>query len=163
MIRDPNNIIAYAHIYTWQGMSLGAVHYYAEIQCGGETVKALGALTQEHATYLNKENRRRGFRIERYHAGKMYDGFLERQEAVDAARDSYKNHFPHARCLLLGRHTSIEPFPVLDLDGPAEVLDELNEIAVIATTLSCEEVEPLTKKWEKLLAGALGLEWVPWR
>lgn len=162
MIRDPNNIIAYGDIYSWQGVSLGAIHYYGEICCGGRTTKVLGALTQEHATYLNKENFRRGFKITRYHPGKLYDGFLERQEAIDAAIGAYKNDFPQARCLLLGQHTYIEPFPVLELDGPADVFDRLNEIAAMSRPLSCEDREPLTEEWEKLLAQTLGLEWIPW-
>lgn len=162
MIRDPEHLIAHAYIYTWQGMSLGAVHYYAELKCGEGNVKATAKLSQRHAIYLNQEARRSGHKWIMYHPGQDYDGFLERQDAVDAAIATYKVHFPQARCLLLGNRSYVEPFPVLDLDGPGEVKDALNKIAEEAAPLPCEEQDPFTEEWEKLLAGTLGLEWVPW-
>jgi len=162
MIDDPENTIAHAYIYTWQGMSIGAIHYYAELRCGDAIVKATAKLTERHAAYLNEENRRRGYKTRFYYPGKEYGGFLERQEAVDAAIATYKAHFPQARCLLLGQPSYIEPFPVLALDGPAEAMARLNEIAERAAPLPCEAQGPFTEEWEKLLAETLGLEWVPW-
>lgn len=162
MIRDPDNIIVYADIYSWQGMSFGAIHYYSELRCGRETKKVEWPLTQKHATYLNKENRRRGFSGTWYQRGTEYDGFLEYEDAMKATLARYKEYFPQARCLLLGKSSTVKPFPVAELDGSNEIKNKLNEIAKQAEPLSCEDTEPLTDEWEQLLAKVLGLEWVAW-
>lgn len=163
MIEDSNDIIAYAHIYSWQGTSVGAIHYYCELRCGSRSEKATAPLTERHATYLNKENRRRGYKGRFYHTGKEYDGFLERDEAVAAALSTYKVFFPQARCLLEGRHSTVTAFPVLALDGPDSTKDKLNEIAEHVESLDdWREEDPFVEEWEKLLAATLGLEWVPW-
>ena len=161
MIRDPDNVIVYAHIYSYKGMSLGAIHYYCEFRCGGETTKATAPLSVEHATCLNKENRRRGYKTEFYRPGKDHDGFLEYDDAVGATL-TYKSKFPQARCLLLGTHSAVMAFPVLALDGPESVRKKLNSIAEQAKGLPWKKADPMVEEWEKTLAVTLQLDWVPW-
>jgi len=162
MIKDPNGVIAYIDVYTWQGMSIGAIHYYAKLTCGSENVELKGKLTQRHATYLNKENRQRGYDWDMYKPGDVYGGFVERQEAIDLAIKTFKHHFKQARCLLLGKRAFIEPKPVLAMDAPDDTINALNLIATASEGLSCEEQDPLNDEWEQLLAQALGLEWTSW-
>lgn len=166
MIRDPNNALVHAEVSTWQGISIGAVHYYVTLKCGDKEVELECVLTERHAARLNKEARQMGYAM-KYAPGGKYRGFLEREEAIAAAVAEWRGCFPWGRCLLLGRRVFIRPFRVLEADVEPGVVEALNAVvevygAVIDAVSSKQVEDVFIAEWEKLLAGALGLEYAPW-
>jgi len=133
MIKLPEKV-AYLRIYTWQGMSLGAQHWYAELDMrDASAVKVKGPLTQRHATILNKDLQRRGYSM-RYKRGTMYDGFLDWEEAANRGIEQWQEVFPGTTILLLGRASSGSPMPIIHAPEGTDV-EALN-----ALTAKCEEM-----------------------
>lgn len=122
-----NDKVAYLRVYTWQGMSLGAQHWYADLDMrGASKVKVEAPLTQHHATLLNKEARRSGYRAVLYKRGEMYGGFLRRADAIRHGMKQWPEAFPGTTVLLQGRAVSGSPMPILS--APFDTT-EANKIA----------------------------------
>ena len=142
MIKRPENVV-YLRIYTWQGMSLGAQHWYAELDMrGASAVKVKGPLTQQHATIVNKDLRRQGYSM-RYKRGYMYDGFLEWEEAANRGIEQWQEVFPGTDVLLLGRASSGSPMPIIAAPEGVDI-EALN-----ALTAKCEEMGWYKARYER--------------
>ena len=115
--------IVYLHITTWQGISLGAIHYYGKLHGGGREVKLQHPLTAEQAAQVNKsafaEGMAFGFKV-----GEMYHGFDDRQEIIRLARSTWREHFPDADVLVVGNPCVAEPQRVLH--GPKRFKAKVN-------------------------------------
>ena len=126
--------VVYLDITTWQGSSVGAVHWYGELKQKGQRPITLEApLSTSHATYVNKQAQRRGLGIP-YEPGDMYSGFMEREHVIGLARACWKIVYPDAVLLLEGRTGIVEPMPILEAPETWDVAG-LNELWAL-----CEEL-----------------------
>jgi hypothetical protein len=157
MIKDPEGLIVYLELSNYTGISLGAIHWYGKLVGKGKRVELENVLTAKHAALLNRQGWDSA-----YKRGETYPGFLEEEEVKRLAAGIYKDHFPQARCLLLGSPAYAEPKYILEADGHLVEIYRLNDIVTRCEPLDCEEREPWLEKWEQRLAELLGLEYVEW-
>ena len=148
------------HISSWQGISLGAEHYYAESQGPLETdykkVELCDTLTPRQAAHLNKKNNERNL----YKAGELNKGFDTYEAAIQAGIREWKAHFPEASYLVLGKSSSIEPKPLLDstLTDDSElkakvqaIVDQCEAIGWYDNPKNDDKMDSLYKEWAILL------------
>jgi hypothetical protein len=118
----------FIEITTWMGMSLGAIHYYGELK--GYKSEDEGSrigivlehgLTQREATVLNKAG---DFHYALYKKGAMYRGFSSKEEIIELGLKVWKEYFPNATILILGRNYAAEPQKVLV--GPPNYMEKVN-------------------------------------
>lgn len=114
-------------ITTWQGISLGAEHYYAKLQGDDKTVELQDTLTKQQATRLNKKAYATGYSFDVHAPGDKHRGFDTREDAVEAGKREWLNYFPKAKFLVLGNRTYHEPKPILV--STVENTDSLKEKA----------------------------------
>lgn len=144
------------HITSWQGVSLGAEHYYAELQGPDETgykkVELHDILTSRQAARLNKKNGERSL----YRAGERHKCFDTEDDAIQAGIREWKTHFPDATYLVLGSSSYIEPKPLL-----ASSLEDDSELKakVQAIVDQCEAIGWHNNPRNDVKMDALYTEW----
>ena len=115
--------IAYAHIYTYRGLSLGAVHWAGEIKARGcDSIELKRTLTAAEAKTLSKKD---GVKCA-YKAGSRSTRFLSRNSVQKEAEREWLRHFPLAVLLIAGRAACADPQQVLI--GPPEMKARLNAL-----------------------------------
>lgn len=117
-----NNKVVHLEVSSYIGISLGATHFYGKLvredgQGQLETVYLMRKLTARDATEMNKSDPDRTWR-----AGQSYDGYNTTQDIIDQALAEYKQYFPGATVLLLGKYVFYTPKIVLD--GPESLKKE---------------------------------------
>ena len=109
-------------IKSWQGVSPGALHFYGCL-CGGKPyrkVEIKKAMTAREARELSKRD---SFH---YRSGSTTERFADKDELIQLAVKTYKEHFPAAKVLLLGNPVSAEPQRVLD--APPRIFKKGNKM-----------------------------------
>jgi len=97
-------------ISSWIGIGIGASHYYGKLEARGkDSVEMFNILTRKQAIELRKEDS-----LSPYCAGDNYRGFDCRDDAIAKAREVWRDHFPDAQFLVLGRAANVEPKRLLD-------------------------------------------------
>lgn len=104
----------YLEITTWAGISFGAMHYYGHLKGYVQTnqyesVELERVLTADQAAKMNSD-RRKMMPGERdpflYRTGYSTGCFDTEDEVRDAAKKSWRKHFPLAKRLVEGSFTS---------------------------------------------------------
>lgn len=118
----------YLDITSWAGLSLGAQHYYAELQSGGDepSVKLTRILTPHQAAKANRYRSSDGFL--RVRAGDESDGFDEKDEIYKLALKVWQKCFPQGEILLEGRSSVGDPLKVLACPSHPETINIANGI-----------------------------------
>ncbi len=103
--------IAHLDITSWRGISIGAVHWYAELiiddaneKYGWKRVKLERPLTSVESKAMNIEKKRQGYRSFNYQSGDLTEGFNTREEAIAAGIAAFKASSEGV--LMLGDHCS---------------------------------------------------------
>lgn len=114
--------IVYAHIKTYQGLSLGASHWFGKLKTDGcETIELTRVITAQEAETLNKKSKG-----ETYDAGEMTNKWSSRVSVRVEAIRVYGQSFPLAVLLIEGRIACRDPQHVLI--GPPGVQEKLNAL-----------------------------------
>jgi len=122
------------HISSYIGTAIGATHFYGELQMRGEgDVELFNVLTTKQAIRLRKEG------YSHYEAGDKYRGFECKDDAIAEGKRVWKEHFPDAQFLVLGKVIHIEPKKLLDAPND-DVIAEVNAIV--------DEYDERMKKYE---------------
>jgi len=121
--------VVYLDAMTYGSMGIGGGHYYAsligEIDGVRKDESLRFRLTQAQATEMNKEERRSGQEhMYTYRNGFNSSRFFSLDDAIENGRKVWKEHFPDAELLILGRPASAEPQEILV--GPKEWKAKVN-------------------------------------
>ena len=154
--------ICYLEITTWQGISLGAQHFYGELRTSddyNDSAKLERKLTPRAAAAMNKSRRNMGLMELHYRAGQMFNGFDTREEIIALAVKTYREHFSKTTILVLGDRAVAEPCPVLD--GPdgvkvtaQKLYDENEKIHAQSwwdKRKNRKRMDELCKEWDRLM------------
>ena len=116
--------LVYLEITSWIGISIDAMHFYGSlkghINDDFRSIELLHALTIEEAKVVSKAS------SIRFSPGDMYNGFLNKQDIINLALKIYKDRFPQAEVLVLGRIAIADPQEILD--GPPAFKDAVNKL-----------------------------------
>jgi len=154
--------ICYLEITTWQGVSIGAQHFYGELKTSDDykdSVSLERKLTPRSAAAMNKSRRRMGLMELGYRAGQMFNGFDTREEIMTLSVKTHREHFPKTTILVLGDRAVAEPCPVLDgpdeLKATAKKLYDENERLHTQGGWDKREnrkrMDELCKEWDRLM------------
>ena len=147
-------------ISTWQGISLGAEHFYVELQGKNKSVELYDVLTKRQAVRLNKKDYATGYSFDLYSPGDKFRGFDTRDEAIASGKKEWLNHFPDAVFLVLGNRTHCEPKLLLDstLDDDSElkarirkIFDKCDAIGFFDDPKNDDLMDKHCEEWETLL------------
>jgi hypothetical protein len=146
-------MIVYLEIRTWIGSSaLGAIHYYGELVGEDITFVLRKTLSSREARELNKVAKATGFPIE-YKAGDKYTGFLDKQEIVDLALETWKEQFLDGTILIKGDHAVAEPQEILV--GPEDLKEAVNSLVEQAKDLDWDsnrlQMTEICLQWDILM------------
>ncbi len=147
--------IVYLKISTWQGISLGATHYYGElVMSAGEDYRVIElkkSLTKRQAAKLNKAADMDWL----YEPGDQYHGFDTKAEIIVLAVKTFRDHFPGADLLILGNPAYSEPMPILVGDSQAN--EKAEELVTAAEAIGGygrgkdKEMDKLVDAWRELI------------
>jgi hypothetical protein len=90
--------VAYAYLTTWQGVSIGAYHYYMSLNLkdnnnGKQRIDITHKLSDEEVRELNAQEYRINSSMSfRYKVGDDYSGFWTKEQAVKQAIDYFIEH-----------------------------------------------------------------------
>lgn len=138
-ITDQTKIIMYiAHlnISSWRGISIGAVHWYAELivddekePYGWKRIKLQRPLTSAEAKAMNLEKKRQGYLSSNYRAGNLTEGFNTEEEAIAEGIKVFKISYDGV--LFLGDHCSCSAWKkvIYAPEAASEKVKEINAIA----------------------------------
>lgn len=161
-----DNQIVYLHISTWIGLSIGAIHFYGELQnSGNSTIKLTKNLTQSDITKLEIENRKRypGDHVmwDVFEVGDSTNCFDTREEIIELGLSSYKIHFPHAKILILGTNSIGDPQEILDMVDNKK-MKECNNIQKDFDSFegyqykkNWTKAEKMNREWDKIIKEVL--------
>jgi hypothetical protein len=120
----------FLEITSFIGISLGASHYYGKIVGDVDDKYAKVDLKRTLTTAGAAELTERHGDDYTYRAGQSVEGFDTKEEIIALAKATYKDHFPGAKVLVLGRYVYGGPHPVLD--GPDGLAEAVAELIVLA-------------------------------
>ena len=115
--------IVYLDITSWQGMSIGAEHFYGALIHSGDTYQKIeveGKMTSKQAKALSKKD---DFP---YRAGSRTTRFETREEVIEAAKIVFAEKFPGIEFLVVGNAAACDP--KLVVVGPEEKKEKANLI-----------------------------------
>lgn len=151
----------YLEITSFYGTSLGATHYYGKLKDEDmrRSEEIVGVLTSVDAERLNKKDN-----VDTFEAGDAKWRFDTEEEIIDIALATYKQHFPEADTLILGRSVYRAPQKILDMPSQ-ETMQRANAIFEAYEKIPLEykhgfydytlanrkKADALTVKWEKVL------------
>ena len=152
--------IAFLEITSWQGVSIGAEHYYGKIITHNpySHVELKRKLTAKQAAKLSKKDKWD------YRPGAETDRFDTKEQIIKIAVAQYKSIMPSARMLVLGSSSSVEPKQVLDANK--SIMEKCNKIYAEFEKIPWinrggfwyrnlgdeEKIEELTTKWKKIIS-----------
>ena len=113
------------NITSWQGISIGAEHYYGELitlERDIEDVEMKRKIEEvSEARYLSKKVGYKGA----FKVGDETSCFTTEKQLIKEVRKQYKKHFPKTRMIILGRH--LEFYPQKIILGPRN-LKKINNV-----------------------------------
>lgn len=138
--------VCYLDISSFQGLSIGAIHFYGELRCDGNRVELIHHLTTEEAIERTKRERADMGSEYRYKRGDKSRGFTTEEQIIDLACRTWHKHFPDADVLILGDNCVAEPQRVLV--GPKEFKTQINKWYAECKAFGWYEGNP--KKMERI-------------
>ena len=143
-------------ITSWQGVSLGAEHYYGKLRGYFDddfvSVEVEAKMTQRQAVALGKKDD-----WHHYKAGSMTSRFDTKEEVETTAILTFKDKFPNASVLLKGHWAAHEPKKCLSADD-LELMDNLNKVFIEYDKIKYRDteeywnlVDPLADKFYTIL------------
>lgn len=80
-------VVGHLEVSTWQGISIGAVHWYCKViieenDKDFERVEMTRPLTAKEAATMNKEEQERGLLFSSNKAGDLTEGFITEEDAI---------------------------------------------------------------------------------
>lgn len=156
-------VIGHLEVSTWQGISIGAVHWYCKViveenDTDVERVEIQRPLTAKEAATLNKEEQERGLLFSHNKAGDLTEGFITEEEAIKAGTDYFASKYKGV--LYDGGYACCSAWKKVILCQPqfAELANKMNLIADKFQALNGYEcakknkklVERLDNRWFKL-------------
>lgn len=150
----------YLEIASWQGISMGAQHYYGELvsreEDGHRTVKLTRILTSRQAAKANRYRSSDSFLNVK--AGQESEGFDEKEEIIELALKVWLNHFPDAQILIQGRITVAEPQEILACPAYPQIIEPANKLYEEFESFegyhykrNWQKAEEIDDKWTKLI------------
>ena len=147
-------------ITSWIGIGLGARHYYGKLimtQKNGEreSIGLTYQLTEKQAKRLNSQEKSR-----LYGKGSSYAGFDSEDDVRERARSSFRALFPHAKVLIEGSRSAVEPKRILVPEkyekASVDLVDKMDKLyGGNPNPRSWKELDKLTEEYEKLLDMAI--------
>jgi len=145
----------YLHITSWIGVSVGAQHYYAQLQDDTDYDRRIDLtriLTPAQAARANRDS---FFRVK---AGQESKGFDSQDEIRTLAVKVWQEYFPDGDILLEGDWGTAEPLRILVWPKHPELIDEANRVWSQFEKISGYQYEKnldaadrLTEMWESIL------------
>jgi len=93
-------IIVHLDVYSFEGISIGATHYYGKLICKDERIELKRKLNKRNISDFKKEN---------YLLGHTTNRFNSEKHIINAAKKIWKKLFPSADVLLLGSSSIVDP------------------------------------------------------
>lgn len=106
--------IVILQLSSWRGISIGAIHFYANLHYEDEnekhqTIELKRLLSKKEVLELNKEDRRRyPTCYTRYKVGEEYQGFWTEEDAKETAINYVKEKMPEVDVLINGSWSCID-------------------------------------------------------
>lgn len=154
--------VAFLSVTSWTTCgSIGAEHWYGRIHCGKEEVELKRRMSTVEAKALNKKDGLWGF-SGGYRAGSLTERFPTKESVIEAAKETYKEHFPEAAILLLSSPGIVSAVPVIDApDGLREKLVRLRKQMERCGGYEGdpEKAERIDDRWMKLMKKEAGEHW----
>jgi len=146
-MKHNQNKFVYLEISFWEGY--GGQHYYGSLK---------GYLNNEYASielsFILTKKQAQKLGVKYYEKGDESTRFFSEQQLITYAIKTFKQHFPEAEVLILGRIISLEPQRILV--GPVKYKEKVNEFAEQCEALGWwdgkneKEVEIIWNKWKEL-------------
>lgn len=171
MIDEIESLIVRLEISSLVGVSFGAQHiygklssmsngYYQEIEL--ERHYTVDDIERAAPGYSDEYRQREQRAIKRYiENGTKTGGFVTREDVCLCAIDTWRQHFPNAKMLLMCIGSSSSVAPMLPLDGATlEFVDVSQQVIDAERKLrrvgQYKEALKLYRSWESALIGVLG-------
>jgi hypothetical protein len=93
-------IIGHLHINSWRGISIGAVHWYADLRVHDkekeleEKIQLERPYTAKEAAALNAEAKEQGYMSRMYRTGQLTEGFNTEASAIKLGIKTFKTKYP---------------------------------------------------------------------
>ena len=105
-----NNV--YLHIFSWAGLSIGAIHWYGELRFRGHSTGRIERpLSEEDAIQLNRRLRLTHsedmYKLYKVQAGEMDNRFDREEQVIEAAKEQWMDMFPEGERLVKYREPDI--------------------------------------------------------
>ncbi len=153
------------NLNTLRGVSLGAIHWYVELQSDDKNgnmkvVELLHPLTEANALELNKGDEF----LRPYRIGDMYPGFWSPEDAKQASIDQWKDTFPEGKFLVEGRSVYLQPKIVIDSvfeddgglkEAAGQIVADCKAIGWANNPKNDALMDQYTLQWETLLSAKL--------
>lgn len=161
--------IAFAEITTWQGISIGADHYYLKIRWhdkkdGYQCEEIDDILTAEHAKILNQRERNKAvdYRF-KYKAGEKIRGFWKKELAESAAISWVEKNIPDYTIILTGSSSAtasvsrcIKHPDTKKMNRINALYKKANDIGFYDNPCNDKKMEKIDKEFNSLLTTAHG-------
>ena len=152
-------------IRSWVGMSIGATHYYAHLQCGKVRKELKYPMTASQAARINKLDNVRPGSFGAYDKGEESSRFFTMDELIFRARQVWKNeeYFPGGQLLIEGDPSVYDPQTVLWCED-LEFMRLANKLVAWAERIGWwdkneKQMKRVEKNWEWLCNKYLGVRW----
>lgn len=119
--------VTYLRITSHIGISFGARHFYGVLENNGNDYELQNILTASHAAELNQHEIKLGYKGT-HKVGDRYSGFLTKDEIKKLGINMYRFIYPESDILLLGWEM-LEDIPTHCIDGPADIMEQINMYA----------------------------------
>lgn len=95
-----NNDIVYLEISSFEGISIGATHYYGKLINNTERIELAKKITKSNID---------SFKCDYYNIGDYTERFLNEEEVIKNAKKNWKKYFPNAIVLIKGFKSILDP------------------------------------------------------
>jgi len=147
--------IVFLKINCWEGVSVGAEHWYGVLRSYDERHNRIDTelqrkMTAQDVVHLNKK---RGMGHDcGYKVGEFTTCFYTRRSVIEKAKRVFRRHFPRAKVLMLGDAGTAQQQPVIV--GPKDFKEPINKLVKEAEKINWwdneEEMQILWDKWQKI-------------
>ena len=153
--------IAHLEISTYQGISIGAIHWYAKLKIedesekwGSKSIEIERKMSAKEAKIANKELQARGFLSDRYKPGSLTNGFNTEEDAIQAGIQKFKSHYKGV--LFLGDNCCVSAWKRV-LFYPD--IKEISSLAIQMNAISDEFIKNNGYEGDKSIAEKLDSKW----
>jgi hypothetical protein len=155
-------VIGHLEVSTWQGISIGAIHWYCKIVVEEndkvERIEMKRPITAKEAATMNKEEQERGLLFSSNKAGDLTEGFITEEDAIKTGTEYFASKYKGI--LYDSGYASCSAWKKVILCQPefSELSNKMNLLADKFQTLNGYEcakkdkklVERIDNRWFKL-------------